>query len=266
MDAIRFVLVAFAGLGAVLAAATLVWILSLRLRDASIADVAWGPGFVLLGLTWALLSDGYGPRRILVLSLLAAWGLRLAVHIAARNRGKGEDPRYRRFRERAGRTFPLRSLFTVFWLQGVLLWIVAAPLLPALASGRPARLTFFDGLGLLLWLTGFLFESIGDAQLRRFKADPANEGRVLRTGLWRYTRHPNYFGDATLWWGFWCFAASVPGGAVTAFGPALMTWLLVRVSGVRMLEEDLRERKPEYRDYVRTTNAFVPGPPRRRPE
>jgi steroid 5-alpha reductase family enzyme len=258
--------VAFAGLGVVLAAATLVWLLSLRLRDASIADVAWGPGFVLLAATWALLSDGYGPRRLLVLALVSVWGLRLALHIAARNRGKGEDPRYRRFRERAGPTFPFRSLITVFWLQALLLWIAGAPLLPALASDLPARFTPFDALGLLLWSTGFLFETIGDAQLRRFKADPANRVRVLRSGLWRYTRHPNYFGDATLWWGFWCFAASVPCGAVTAFGPALMTFLLVRVSGVRMLEEDLLERKPEYRDYVRSTNAFVPGPPRRAPE
>lgn len=265
MDLGHLLFLALAGLGAVLAAATLVWLLSLRLRDASIADVAWGPGFLLLALTWALLSDGYGARRLLVLSLVGVWGLRLAVHIAARNRGKGEDPRYRRFRERAGASFPLRSLFTVFWLQAGLLWIVAAPLLPALASPRPARLTLLDGLGALVWLVGFLFEAIGDAQLRRFKADPARRGEVLRSGLWRYTRHPNYFGDATLWWGLWCFAAAVPGGAVTAFGPALMTWLLLRVSGVRMLEEDLRERKPEYRDYVRTTNAFFPGPPRNPP-
>lgn len=266
MEWISLVPVAFVGLGAVLAAAALVWLLSLLRRDASIADVAWGPGFVLLAATWALLTDGYGPRRVLVLTLVSVWGLRLAVHIATRNRGKGEDPRYRRFRERAGRSFPLRSLFTVFWLQALLLWIAAAPLLPALASDRPARITPFDALGLLLWTTGFLFEAIGDAQLKRFKADPANRGKVLRSGLWRYTRHPNYFGDATLWWGFWCFAVSVPGGAVTAFGPALMTWLLLRISGVRMLEEDLVERKPEYRDYVRTTNAFVPGPPRRTPE
>lgn len=265
MEWTRLLPVALAGLGVALAAATAVWALSIRLGDASIADVAWGPGFVLVAATWALLTEGWDPRRILVLVLVAAWGLRLALHIRARNRGKGEDPRYRRFRERAGDSFPLRSLATVFWLQALLLWIIAAPLLPALAADRPERLTLLDLLGALLWLTGFLFEAVGDAQLRRFKADPANRGRVLRSGLWRYTRHPNYFGDATLWWGLWCFAAAVPGGAVTAFGPVLMTFLLVRVSGVRLLEEDLGKRKPEYREYVEETNAFVPGPPRRRP-
>ncbi|MFO7587529.1 MAG: DUF1295 domain-containing protein [Gemmatimonadota bacterium] len=265
MEWTRLVPVALTGLGVVLASATAVWALSLRKRDASIADVAWGPGFVLLAATWTLLTDGHGPRRALVLALVTLWGLRLAFHIAARNRGKGEDPRYRRFRERAGGSFPVRSLASVFWLQAVLMWIVAAPLLPALAADRPDRLTPLDGLGALIWLTGFLFEAVGDAQLRRFKADPANQGKVLDGGLWRYTRHPNYFGDATLWWGLWCFAAAVPGGVITAFGPLLMTYLLLRVSGVRMLEADLRKRKPEYREYVERTNAFFPGPRRRRP-
>ncbi|MDT8435231.1 MAG: DUF1295 domain-containing protein [Gemmatimonadota bacterium] len=263
MDWSAAVPLALSGLCLLLAVATLVWLVSVRVRDASIADIAWGPLFLVLAAFYGLLGDGYPPRAGLVVALVGLWAARLALHIGLRNRGEGEDPRYRRWRERDGTAFARRSLWRVFWLQAGIAWIVAAPLLPALASPEPARLTLLDGLGTAAWLVGFLFEVVGDEQLRRHRSDPARRGQVLRTGLWRYTRHPNYFGDALLWWGLWCFAAPVSGGAWTAVGPALMTFLLIRVSGVRLLESDLEERKPGYRDYVRRTNAFFPGPPRR---
>lgn len=259
MDGAGTVLVAT--LLATITAMVALWLVSLRLRDASIVDPFWGPGFVLVALVAFVFADGYGPRRVLVLALTAIWGVRLGAYLFARNRGKGEDFRYRAMRQRHGDRFPLVSLFTVFGLQGLLLWTVSLPVQIAQVPADPDRLTLLDGLGALLWAVGLAFESIGDLQLARFKADPANRGQVLDRGLWRYTRHPNYFGDAVLWWGLYLLAVAV-GAWWTALGPALMTVLLVRVSGVALLEKDIADRRPAYRDYVRRTSAFVPLPPR----
>ena len=253
---------ALAGLGVVLTALTLVWLLSLKLRDASIADVGWGLGFVLLAWLYCVLSPTLTPRSWLVAGLVTLWGARLSLHIFRRNHGKGEDPRYRAMRASHGHTFWWRSLFTVFWLQGALLWFIALPLLVAVRAPAPAHLTAVDGLGLLIFAGGFGFEVVGDAQLARFKADPANRGTVLDRGLWRYTRHPNYFGDATLWWGLYLMAASTPGGWLTLLSPALMTFLLMRVSGVTLLEEGLKASKPGYAAYIANTPAFFPWFPR----
>lgn len=242
---------------------TLVWLVSLALRDAGVMDVAWGPGFVLAAGTAAVAGGVQSVRGGLVLALTAVWAFRLAGYIFVRNRGRGEDPRYARWRREAGPAFWWRSYFKVFLLQGVVLVVVALPLLVAVTAPEPTTLTPFDLAGIGLWLAGFLFEAVADAQLRRFKRRPENRGKVMTTGLWRYTRHPNYFGEAVLWWGFGLMACSVSGGWVTLAGPALMTWLLVRVSGVAMLERDLMARRPGYADYVRTTNAFFPGRPRR---
>ncbi|MFM8411281.1 MAG: DUF1295 domain-containing protein [Alphaproteobacteria bacterium] len=241
----------------------LLWLLSLRLRDASIVDSWWGPGFVLVALvTFLSTPGGARPRRLLVLALTAAWGLRLGAHIFRRNHGKPEDPRYQAMRRSWGERFPLVSLVTVFGLQALILWVVSAPVQVAQRSAVPATLGAWDMAGLATWAIGFFFEAVGDAQLARFRADPANAGRVMDRGLWRWTRHPNYFGDACAWWGLWLVACAVPGGWLTVVSPLVMTFLLRRVSGVPMLEHGMAKRRPGYEEYVRRTSPFVPWPPR----
>jgi steroid 5-alpha reductase family enzyme len=253
---------ALAGLGVIITALTLVWALSVKLRDASIADICWGSGFVLLAWLYCLVSPTLTLRSWLVAVLITLWGARLSLHLFRRNRRKGEDPRYRAMRASHGRAFWWRSLFTVFWLQGATLWFVALPVLVAVRAARPAELTAVDGLGVVLFMVGFGFEVVADYQLDRFKANPSNRGRVLDRGLWRYTRHPNYFGDATLWWGTYAIAAATPGGWLTVLSPALMTFLLTRVSGVTLLEDGLKASKPGYQAYIAQTSAFLPWPPR----
>jgi steroid 5-alpha reductase family enzyme len=238
------------------------WLLSLALRNASIVDVFWGLGFAILSFVFLAAADGYIGRRILVTALVAIWGLRLSLHILRRNWGHGEDYRYAEFRRRAGPKWWWSSLFQVFLLQGLLMWLIAMPILAAQHYGSPDGLTIVDFAGALVWAVGFFFESVGDLQLERFKADPANAGKVMRGGLWRYTRHPNYFGDATVWWGLFVVAAGTVDGLWTAFSPVLMTTLLLRVSGVALLERRQTKEKPGYRDYVASTSAFVPWFPR----
>jgi steroid 5-alpha reductase family enzyme len=249
-------------LGAILAAMTLVWLLSLARRDASIVDVFWGLGFVIVAWIYVAASAPRTSRGVLAAVLVTFWGLRLSLHILWRSRGRGEDYRYRAMRERDPAGFPRRSLLTVFWLQAALLWAISAPLFQAQRPGPPG-LTALDGLGLALFALGFLFEAVGDWQLARFRNDPANVGRVMDRGLWRYTRHPNYFGDALLWWGFFCLALATPGSWWTLLSPVLMTLLLMRVSGVTLLERKLRETRPDYRRYAAQTSAFFPWLPRR---
>ncbi|NIR43712.1 MAG: DUF1295 domain-containing protein [Gemmatimonadetes bacterium] len=248
---------ALAGLAVALGLMTLVWIGSLVKRDASIIDIFWGLGFVLVAWTYLWLSGAGTVRAYLVAGLVTLWGLRLSLYILWRNWGEEEDYRYREMRERNPKTFPWRSLVTVFWLQGALLWAISLPLLQAERIPEPAGLTWIDGLGILFFVVGFVFEAGGDWQMARFKRDPANEGKVLDHGLWRYTRHPNYFGDAMVWWGLFMFAAAT-GALWTIYSPVIMTILLMRVSGVTLLEKRLQETKPRYRDYVERTNAFFP--------
>lgn len=247
---------------AILALMTVLWLVSVAVKDASIVDAFWGPGFGVAALAYLAVSTGWPPRQGLSVALTLIWGLRLGVHIFRRNHGKGEDYRYQQFRQHYG---PERywwvSFFQVFLLQGGLMWIISTPLLAAQLSPAPAGWTVWDGLGALLWGVGFAFETIGDWQLARFKADPANKGQVMTRGLWRYTRHPNYFGDACVWWGLWLIACSAPWGWVTVFAPALMTFMLVRVSGVALLEQNM-SRRPGYAAYVARTSAFFPWPPR----
>lgn len=250
------------GLLLVVAAMSVLWLISLRLRDASIVDVFWGAGFAILAIFYSVAANGFPARQLLLSALVVIWGMRLSVHILRRNAGKPEDPRYAAWRSAGGESYWWKSYFKVFLLQGVLMWLIAMPLLVAPASPTPDRLTVFDGFGAAVWAIGFLFESVGDAQLNRFKADPANRGRVLQTGLWRYTRHPNYFGDALVWWGYFMIALAVPGGAWTIYSPLLMTLLLMRVSGVTLLEKGLKQRKPGYAEYVARTSAFFPRRPR----
>lgn len=251
------------GAAAVIAALALLWLLSLWQRDVSIVDVFWGPGFVLAAWLYRLEGPPAEPRQWLQLVLVTLWGLRLGGYIAWRNSGKGEDYRYRQMREQHGESFRFISLGMVFLLQGALILVISLPLLFTQAQPVPAGWRWSDALGLGLWMVGFFFEAVGDAQMARFKADPANRGRVMRHGLWRYTRHPNYFGDACQHWGLFVIALAAPGAGWTLPAPLLMSWLLLKVSGVALLEQTIAERRPEYREYIETTNAFIPGPPRR---
>ena len=247
--------------GTILVAMLGLWLLSLKLRDASIADVAWGPLFVLIALIGALWGEGWQGRRILVLALVALWGLRLGWHIFRRNRGRGEDPRYARWREEHGDSWRWRSLFQVFLLQGLVLWLISLPIQLVMTVPGPDRFVVWDAVGELVWAFGFLFEAIADAQLKAFKRDPKRSG-VLDTGLWAFTRHPNYFGEAVLWWGIWLVAVAVPWGWATVVSPILITWLLRYVSGVPLAEARMEGREG-WRGYARRTPVFVPGPRRR---
>jgi len=246
-------------LGAMLA----LWLLSLALRDASIVDIWWGPGIAAVVGAALVLSGGAHPRRVLLLGMATLWGLRLGGYLLLRNAGRGEDPRYQAMRRHHGARFARVSLVTVFALQGVLQWIVALPLqLGQIAPGAP-RLGVLDAAGLALFALGLFFEVVGDWQLARFKANPASAGRVLESGLWRYTRHPNYFGDCAAHWGMFVVALATPWGWLGVLGPLAMTLLLLRVSGVALLERSIGKRRPAYTDYQRRTSAFVPWPPRR---
>lgn len=250
-----------AGWGIFIGLLTLLWLVSVRLKNASIVDPAWGMTFVIVGWFYFFQSDGGNPaRNLLLMTLVTIWGVRLSLFLLWRNWGHGEDFRYQAFRARYGADrYWWVSLFQVFWLQGTLAWLVSAPLLGAQLRG--GSLNWLDALGVLAWLIGFAFEAGGDWQLARFKADPANKGRLLTSGFWRYTRHPNYFGDSACWWGYGLIALAAGSGA-TLFGPVIMTWLLLRVSGVAMLERTLTSTKPGYADYVRRTSAFFPRPPK----
>jgi steroid 5-alpha reductase family enzyme len=238
----------------------LTWIVSLFKHDVSIIDSGWSLLFLAMAIGYT--SPGWlygelGARAALLLVLVSLWALRLSLYITRRNRGEGEDRRYRAIRRKHEPGFGLKSLYLVFGLQGVLAWLISLPLLAA--STSTSDLGLLDLAAAVLWLVGFGFETVADAQLTAFRADPNNRNRVLDRGLWRYTRHPNYFGECLIWWGFYLLA--VAGGGWWSFpAPLLMTVLLLRVSGVALLERDIGERRPAYRDYVLSTNAFVPGP------
>ena len=250
--------------GAVFGLFTLLWMASLLLRDASIVDPFWGLSFVLVGwVSFALAPTGFAWRKLLVVLLVTIWGLRLSIHIARRNWGKGEDFRYRKWREEEGSRWWWYSLLKVFWLQALLSSVISVPLAIAQAGAAAQRWSIVDAVALGVWLVGFCFETGGDWQLAQFKADPTHRGQVMDRGLWRYTRHPNYFGDATQWWAYYLMAAAA-GGWWTVFSPLLMTGLLLRVSGVALLEKTLVETKPKYKEYVESTSAFLPWFPRRR--
>jgi len=238
------------------------WGLSLALRDASIVDIWWGPGIALGGTAAWLASGASHPRASLLVALAWLWALRLGGYLFLRNAGHGEDPRYQAMRRRWGVRFPWISLGTVFAFQGALQWVVSLPMQVGAAEPGSAPLGALDAIGGVLFAGGLAFEAIGDAQLARFKADPANAARVMDRGVWRYTRHPNYFGDALAHWGLFVIALATPHGWLTALSPALMTFLLLRVSGVALLERSIGKRRPEYADYRRRTSAFVPLPPR----
>lgn len=241
---------------------TLIFAIALRVKDNSIVDIAYGLGFVLIGWS-AYLHYGSGqPRQMLLLLLVSVWGLRLATHIGLRKRNEqGEDSRYRQWRESWGKTFVWRSFLQIFMLQGTVIYLVALPLLLVIA--QPGKgLGWLDLCGLLIWLVGFIFEAVGDWQLLRFKQNSINHGRIIQLGLWRFTRHPNYFGEATLWWGIFLIALGSPFGWLAIISPLLIDFLLLKVSGIPMLEVKYAGN-PEFEDYQRRTNAFFPWFPKK---
>jgi steroid 5-alpha reductase family enzyme len=243
----------------ILAVGVLAWLFSVARRDVSIVDSLWSLFFLLVAAVIAWQAQPLSERGMLVLALVTIWALRLSIFITARNWGEPEDYRYQEIRANNEPNFTFKSLYIVFGLQGVLAWIIALPLLPAITSTN--ALGVVDGLAAALWLLGFVFEAGGDYQLSRFKKNPGNKGRVLDSGLWRYTRHPNYFGDFCIWWSFYLFAVAA-GGWWSIVSPLLMSFLLLKVSGVAMLEKTISNRRPEYADYILNTNAFFPGPRR----
>lgn len=246
-------------LGAMLLLGSVAWLYSVWRRDVSIVDSLWSLFFLLAALIFAAIAPGLGDRGLLLLVLVAAWSIRLSAYITLRNWGHPEDYRYQAIRANNEPRFWLKSWYIVFGLQAVLAWIICLPLLPAISI--PAALGWLDAVALLLFVTGFVFEAVGDYQLARFKADGNNKGRVLDSGLWRYTRHPNYFGEFCIWWAFYLFAVA-SGAWWSIASPLLMTFLLLRVSGVAMLEKTISDRRPDYVRYIVSTNAFFPGPRR----
>jgi steroid 5-alpha reductase family enzyme len=242
-----------------------VWFgISLVVRRADIADIAWGPGFVAIAI-WLLLRPGapLTARQYLVSVLAVMWAARLAYHVARRNLrpGHGEDQRYAAWRKEWGGSFVLRSYLQVFLLQGLFMLVISAPLLVSGSAGTPGFGTF-ELLGAAVWLVGFLFEAVGDAQLATFLRDPRNKGSIMDSGLWAWTRHPNYFGEATMWWGLAVACLSVPGGWIAFVGPVTITWLLVFVSGIPLVEKR-KAGQAAWEDYKARTSTFVPLPPKR---
>ena len=242
---------------------TLLWIISVFVKNVSIVDLFWGLGFVMIASFYFLKTGGFATRKTILLILVAIWGIRLSGYLAWRNIGKGEDFRYRQFRMKYGENrYWWISFFQTFLLQGILMWLISLPLLGAQYNEQNNTLTILDWIGIFLWITGFFFESVGDLQLASFKSNSANKGKVMDRGLWKYTRHPNYFGDSAVWWGygFLCLAA---GSYLPVIGSILMTALIIKVSGVALLEKSLNEQKPGYKEYIEKTSAFLPWFPKK---
>jgi steroid 5-alpha reductase family enzyme len=239
-----------------------IWfIISQVLRRNDTADIAWGLGFIVTAISAMIFSNGTTPRGFIGLSLVVLWGLRLACHIFLRNRGKPEDKRYIKWKQEWGKQAVIRAFFQIFILQGLLIIIISLPVTIIITSEKNS-LGVLDFLGICIWLIGFVFESVGDYQLVRYKKNPANKGKLMTQGLWRYTRHPNYFGEVVLWWGIYLIALSVSQGWATLLGPITITYLILKVSGIPLLEEKYKDN-PEFQTYKKRTSAFFPLPPRK---
>lgn len=257
------VAILFTNLAILLATMALLWAVASLIRDVSIVDPFWGTGFVIVA--WATLFRVEMPafRTLILAAMTTLWGVRLSGFLLIRNWGHPEDKRYAAMRAKHGSKFVRISLFTVFWLQAVILWFVALPIQVAIIRNVPQPISVFDSLGIALWAIGLFFETVGDAQLARFKSRPENSGKVMDKGLWAWTRHPNYFGDFCVWWGIYIVAAMGAAGW-TILSPLAMSWLLMKVSGVTLLEKTIADRRPDYAEYKRRTSAFFPRPPKPR--
>lgn len=247
------------GLGLTLLLGGMAWLVSLARANVNLVDAVWSLFFLATALAYAFLAAPAGVRMPMVLALTALWSLRLAGHLLARNWGQPEDRRYQAIRRKHSPGFAWKSLYLVFGLQALLAWLISMPLHAAIVSQAP--LNWLDAMGVALLLAGLLIEALADRQLRRFKANPGHAGQVMDQGLWRYSRHPNYFGEACVWWGFGLIALAA-GSGLSLMAPLLMTVLLLKVSGVALLEKDIAERRPAYRNYIARTSAFIPWPPR----
>ena len=236
-----------------------VWALSVKLRDVSIVDSVWSIFFIVFTALFAWRMDSDDMAAYVLIALILAWGLRLSIYITVRNRGNGEDRRYQAIRARNQPNFEFKSLYLIFLLQAVLATLIVLPVVPVLNGAQDAGALTYVGFAVAVF--GVSFETVADWQMARFKATRTAQDQVMDRGLWRYSRHPNYFGESVFWWGIWIASASM-GGAWTVFSPLLMTWLLTRVSGVPLLEADLQQRSPAYRDYLLSTPRFVPGRPK----
>ena len=241
----------------ILLCAVITWGLSLALNNVAIVDSLWPLLFIVAAFSYAAGLDQPELRSYMVLVLVTAWGTRLFLYLSWRNWGMAEDFRYQNVRKNNEPNFWIKSLYLVFGAQGALAWIISLPLMAAVTGNT--ELGLLDWLGLVVWIVGFGFESLGDCQLARFQRNPENKNRVLQSGLWRYTRHPNYFGDFCVWWGLYLIALSA-GGWWSIFSPILMTILLLKITGVLLLEKDIGKRRPEYSSYINHTNAFFPWP------
>ncbi|MGK0127053.1 MAG: steroid 5-alpha reductase family enzyme [Candidatus Azotimanducaceae bacterium] len=247
----------------ILALITLLWIWSVFIKNVSIVDIFWGFGFVVVNVIYAYMSGELNARKILILTLVSIWGIRLVIYLAIRNIGKGEDFRYQEFRRNYGpKRYWWFSFFQTFLLQGVLIMIISLPLLGIHSSATSGDLNVLDYLGILVWIIGFTFETVGDFQLARFKKNIKNKGKVLNKGFWKYTRHPNYFGDSAVWWAYGIFSIAA-GSYWQIIGSIIMTLLIIKISGVSLLEKTLKDTKPQYRDYIQKTNSFFPWFPKK---
>lgn len=238
--------------------------LARRSQRLTIVDTLWGLGFVAVAIVSVFVADrgdGMPGTQLLLLVLVTVWGVRLAAHLHHRNSGQAEDPRYQALADEDGRSFAQVALRRVFLPQGIAMFLVATPVM--VGMNNAGTITWLGWLGALVWLVGFFFEAVGDYQLAQFKKDPRNKGQVMDQGLWRYTRHPNYFGDACVWFGIWLVAASSWPGVVTIVSPIAMTIFLTKVTGASLNEKGMRQSKPGYEDYVRRTSGFVPLPPKK---
>jgi steroid 5-alpha reductase family enzyme len=247
----------------ILALVTVLWIWSVFIKNVSIVDIFWGVGFVFVNAFYVFMSGDLNARKILILILVSIWGFRLAIYLAYRNIGNGEDFRYQEFRKNYGpKRYWWFSFFQTFLLQGALIMIVSLPLLGINSSASKGTLNVLDYIGIIVWLIGFTFEAVGDFQLSRFKNNYKNKEKVLNTGLWKYTRHPNYFGDSAVWWAYAIFSIAA-GSYWQIIGSIVMTLLIIKISGVSLLEKTLKDTKPQYRNYIEKTNSFLPWFPKK---
>jgi steroid 5-alpha reductase family enzyme len=263
INTMTFFQVYFYALVFIIGLMSVLWIISVIIKNVSIVDLFWGFGFVLTNVFYFISTEGFGSRKTILLILVSVWGLRLSGYLAWRNIGKGEDYRYKQFRSKYGeKRYWWISFFQTFLLQGILMWLISVPLLGAQYFGPEKSLGILDYTGIALWIIGFIYEAGGDYQLAVFKSSPSNKGKVLSSGFWRYTRHPNYFGDSSVWWayGLICLAA---GSILPVLGSLLMTALIIKVSGVTLLEKNLKDKKPEYKEYIEKTSAFFPWFPKK---
>lgn len=253
----------FSNLLILLSVLTLLWALSVRIKDASIVDIFWGPACALPAILTYLRMDGAAPRDFLLTGLVSVWAARLALYLGRRNLGHGEDYRYVKMRQRQGsdKAMARWSLYRVFWLQGLIAWTVSIPV--QLGQFGPEGLSFIAYIGAALFVIGLLFETIGDAQLTAFKAKPENKGKLMTQGVWAITRHPNYFGDAAVWSGLAIIALESPLGGWAFISPIVMTFFLYAVSGKALTEKHMRAKYPEYSEYVGRVSGFIPWFPRK---